>query len=532
MMIEMLGRFISRLEDTPVTVAGWLATFLGVLWIRYLLEAFSSPDPNGFLPSTVSTLVHFTMYYLATVTLTVVTVSAATRISALRMMRAVLFVLPIMWLGPLVDLSRGVYAKMSYVPVATPADLVHYFFTFFGPLTGFGATLGLRIELGILIVLIGVYVYTRTSRLTAALLGSFLTYVWIFVTFTIPSIISFVLPAGGILTALHGSLVYRSFLPPAELYSINTIGDFLTDAILAQTFYLLLCVSSVVWFLRTQKDATIAMLKNVRLARVSHFLTVAVLGALIALAEGNVVQWSLLDGITVTVAALVIVFAWLFAVATNDLADEPIDAISNASRPLITGAVTRGMMRDAAFIFGVMTLLGALALGSYSFFLMTIFTAAYYIYSMPPLRLKRVPMLASALIGIASLCCALLGFFLISVRRELIVFPSSVALLVVLFFTLLTNVRDLKDSAGDASAGISTIPTMLGERRARIIIGALMCLAYILVPLFIAIPALWVPSLIAGVASGIGIWLGFGERYAFALYFTYIVSIVTLLSYI
>lgn len=531
----MIKGWIASLETAPMSVAGWLAGFAGVIWVRYFLESFSSPGVSGYLSSDLPTLLHYTLYYIAAITLTVVIVSAITRISPSRMMRAIIFILPIMWLGPLVDLIRGGSTHISYLFVADSSVLLHDFFTYFGPLTGEGATFGLRIELGLLIVMLGTYVYVHTKRLTATLLSMFVVYAVVFVSAVLPSLIAFLLPTGAgdtaLFVALQSALISHDFLHPSETYSIFRTIELLFDAVIAQVLYLIFCVSGIMWLYSVRKDAVIAMFRNIRLERLTHFIIVAFLGGLIALAGGSRINWTILDFITVAVAVVTIVFTCIFAIVTNDLVDEPIDAISNTSRPLITGALTKKMMQDAGLVTGLLALAGALTLGSYATFWILAFTATYYIYSVPPLRLKRIPILASAFIGIATLTMMLLGFFLVSTNQMLSAFPTSIALLTVFFMTLITNVRDLKDIEGDTAAGIWTVPTLLGDRLARRVIGGMTCIAYILVPLFIPVKSLWAPSLLVGIVSWLGLIRGKGERFAFALYFLYLASVVLILYF-
>ena len=533
-MPRMLERYITKLETAPMSIAGWLAAFAGIVWVRYFLEAFSSPNVSGFVPSDMPTLLHYALFYLAAVVVTVVVVGTVSRLPLLPMMRTLIFILPLMWLAPLIDLANG-GAHMAYLFAASPFALLKDFFTYFGPFTAYGITLGLRIELGLLIFMLGAFVFIKTKKLSKAFLGMVVGYVVIFASVSLPSVMGFFLPAnasGAVFAgSLSNALVSHNFLHPSETYTAYRTLELLFDASMAQTWFVILVIAGGAWLYLVRKNVMVAMIRNIRPERAIHFIIFAFLGGLIALSEGTKVNWTVLDFITIVVAALTIIFAWAFAVITNDLVDESIDTVSNTDRPLVTGTLSSGMMRDAALVCGVMTTLGALALGSYALFWMLVFSAAYYIYSVPPLRLKRIPILASAFIGVATLATMLLGFFLISTNQGLAAFPSQIALLVVLFMTLITNVRDLKDIKGDNAAGIWTIPTLLGNRRARIVIGAMTFVAYALVPLFIPVPILWAPSLIIGVASWVGLVQGRGERFAFSLYFFYLASIILLLHF-
>ncbi len=193
------------------------------------------------------------------------------------------------------------------------------------------------------------------------------------------------------MTVLNHSLVSHSFLHPSELYTSARLFEMLFNAAMAQVWYLVLAVVGGAWLFMARPDIARAVLRNIRPERLAHFIIFAVLGGLLALMLGARVAWTGLDIVTLLVAFLTITSAWIFAVATNDLCDEDIDAVSNSERPLITGSLQGGDMRDVALVSGLMTLLGGCALGSYSLFFILVFSAAYYVYSVPPLRLKRVP---------------------------------------------------------------------------------------------------------------------------------------------
>lgn len=527
----MIKRFVTSLEMVPMSIVEWLAAFTGVVGIRILLEAFSNPDvKRAYLDSALPTMLHYLFFYLGAVTATVVCVSVVTRLSPLRMMRAIIFILPIIWVAPLIDLTYG-GARIAYI-FATPTVLLKDFFTFFGPLTGFGATLGLRIELALLMLMLGGYAYLHTKRLSSALFGMGTAYILIFITMSLPSLLVF----GSSSSVVWGSngILQRSLLGHNSLYPLYnsyTTSSLLFDVSQSQVWYVVFCIAGLTWLYLVRKHVVRAIVQNIRPERVMHFLVAGLLGGFIALSAGTSISWTIFDFITITTAILTIVFAWVFAVVMNDLVDEPIDAISNTGRPLVTNVLTKGDMREAGIVAGLAAFFGALTLGSYATFWVLIFSAAYYIYSVPPLRLKRVPILASILIGIATLAMLLLGFFLVSSDQLFSAFPARLALLVVLFMTLITNVRDLKDIAGDTAEGILTLPTMLGDHKSRMVIGGMTFGAYVLVPLFIPVAILWVPSLLIATVSLVGIVQGRGEKFVFALYFSYLTLIVFILHF-
>jgi 4-hydroxybenzoate polyprenyltransferase len=181
--------------------------------------------------------------------------------------------------------------------------------------------------------------------------------------------------------------------------------------------------------------------------------------------------------------------------------------------------VTKEEMKDIALVSGVCAVLGALSLGAYSTYLIVAFLCAYFVYSMPPLRLRRVPILSMFLISLACLTVTMLGFFLFSTDLHVDAFPRPLALLIILCFTLGANMKDLKDIEGDRAVGIMTIPTLFGEAWGRTIIGGMLFLSMMLVPVILSRPALFFPAVASAGALWVGVVRGKGERFIFGVYF-------------
>ncbi len=132
---------------------------------------------SGFIASDMPTLLHYSLFYLGAVLLTVVAVHAITRVPLVPMTRAFLFLLPLMWLAPLIDLVIG-GGRMAYLFVS-PAALLTDFLTYFGPLTTPGITLGMRIELALIMLVIAGYVFLRTRRVFLSIVCLIASYVGI-----------------------------------------------------------------------------------------------------------------------------------------------------------------------------------------------------------------------------------------------------------------------------------------------------------------------------------------------------------------
>jgi 4-hydroxybenzoate polyprenyltransferase len=94
----------------------------------------------------------------------------------------------------------------------------------------------------------------------------------------------------------------------------------------------------------------------------------------------------------------------------------------------------------------------------------------YYIYSKKPLYLKRWFFLASPLLAFNALLIAMAGFFLISANQKILAFPIETIWFMLIGFSIVTNLKDIKDIEGDRAAGIKTLPVIFGQEKAKKII--------------------------------------------------------------
>ena len=225
MLSSMFAHTFKKIERTPMSVAGWLAGFTGILFIRYFLETFSSRGVQSYVTSDMPTLLHYSLFYLGVLILTVLVISVITPEIPRTLIKTILFFFPLVWLAPVIDLLHGGGA-MAYI-FATPKELLTDFFTYFGPLVPAGGiTLGIRIELGLILAGIAGYVYFYTHALGKTLRAVFAAYVVVFVAVALPSILVASLSMGGSVIPIfwnlqHSSLLSHSFLHPSDAYDLT-----------------------------------------------------------------------------------------------------------------------------------------------------------------------------------------------------------------------------------------------------------------------------------------------------------------------
>lgn len=226
------------------------------------------------------------------------------------------------------------------------------------------------------------------------------------------------------------------------------------------------------------RPMTIAILRDLRFARLLHFIALATLGASLLLREASTpgkTPW--LDlALRFTLFCIALVYVAVFAIVTNNIEDLETDRITNRDRPLVRGDVAA----RPYFFAGAACLGFGLALGWLTqpaiFWALGGVSAVYVTYSCRPLRLKRIPILAKLLFGVNALLIAVCGYTMAGGEPRL--FPVAWAVYLLVPLSLAANFVDLKDTEGDRQMGVLTLPVLLGEPRARLVIAAATFLTY------------------------------------------------------
>ena len=255
-------------------------------------------------------------------------------------------------------------------------------------------------------------------------------------------------------------------------------GTFFNGGI-AYFYYFIDLILMVGWMMCYRCELLKQCIKNSRPERALHYFLLIALGLFtaIGLEHGQpFANW--IDVLAFCLLLTAYFFAWLFAISVNDVVDIDIDRISNKNRPLVTEKISKKEMQGVGTFFLIWSLVGAYLIGPWAFFSIIMFTAAYYIYSAPPLRLKRVPLVGTFLISLACLSAVTAGFYFASGIQLASAFPARLILIVLLGFTLAANIKDIKDVDGDRAEGIATIPTIFKGHTGKAIVGAMLAIAF------------------------------------------------------
>ncbi|MBD3349591.1 MAG: tetratricopeptide repeat protein [Candidatus Eisenbacteria bacterium] len=497
--LPRLRSYIERLENAPHHWGYAVLTFLGVVIARNLLEGALGPKGAlGFTyfasGSALMVLDHFLLFYVTLFLGFSLLLSLLARERIGRVMKVATPAWALVLIPPFLDylISGGEGIRITYV-----SELGDVVFRFFDPRASLEyISPGQRVEILAACLLGAAYVRVKTrnwARAVAAFAGIYLVL----------AVAGFLPSAFARLSAAAGG----HSVPPRTAYDLTFKAGGLVPDESRKLALLFLVSSSALAFLAYLRHAPArarAMLRGLRPLRSAHYVGLALFGAALAgavflHAQVRVGSGGDILGIVGTLAA--VFFAFQSSAAVNDLFDVRADRIAGNPRPLARKELDRRDVAGQAAVLGIAGLLFALNV-KYSTFLALLLTyAVSLIYSMPPLRLKRVPVLSTLTLGYISFLTAVVGFSLFAEERAFALFPPRLGAVLVLSFGLGFAAKDLKDVEGDRATGVVTLPVLFGTRKGRYIVAALVFASYAFVPALLRLRVLIVPSLVVAAAS-------------------------------
>jgi 4-hydroxybenzoate polyprenyltransferase len=516
---------IQRLENIQLTFYSGFATLLSIIFVRNFLEIFSDSNKYWNLLNFEKFFLHYPVWSIALLFLIIFALHVLSSEKIEKITKITVLFSVIIWSVPILDLilSQGRGFNISYLH-GDFNSLVKQFITYFGPYSGKGASYGMRIEIGTVLFLTFLYIFYKKGSILKAIITPFIIYSIIFILGSFPAWIKIIL-----------QLSYNSDAASRFLEIEKILNHFYSFDIKISMFLLIIVLIFLfIWLYLYDKNVFKGILKNVRFARVLHYEAMLITGIVLGYFTFNNsnIFTSPLSYLVLLCAVLSVFCAWLCAIGINDFADVRIDAISNRERPLVNQKIKKSDYKNIILIFFLLALLFSY-LVRYSFMIMIfVYIILAYIYSAKPLRLRQIPVLSSFIIASASLIIIMGGFLILTQNNSLSQFPGKVILLVLLVYTLAVNFKDIKDIEGDKKCGIVTIPTLMGEKNGKRVIGILVFISYILVPLILDIPGLIIFTVIYGLTS---FWVlnakKMKEFLFFTIYFIFLIQLFYFYNY-
>lgn len=442
---RQIQKIIAYVENPRIPFLYYALIFLSCITLRNFGEIFSdqakipfklypgnSPLYLSIWRSLSISLLHYYVFWIALFLGLALIVYLLTKENVNKILRTLFSFSFILNFTPLGDLvfGKGRDMNISYLYPKNLAEFIR--------LPVF-ITPGMKITSTIGILLVFFYVWTKTNNLKRGFLGSIGLYFLLALTAILPFV----------LKASH----------PVPLIRFLLLAIFLELLVI---FYLL------------KREYLRALFKDVRLLRVLHFDAMFFLGILLArqpLLKTLAGNWDcfLLTKISASLA-------WLAAIMFNNLEDYEIDKISNPLRPLVSASITAQDYKKIAQAAIAASAIFALGVNFQTFFLVLLLMGNSFIYSLPPLKCKRIPVFSKVFIAFDSLIVVMLGY--IFAGAELLKFPAILNWYFLIFISLCMNFIDLKDYAGDKQAGILTLPVIMGIRKAKLLIGFFFLVSY------------------------------------------------------
>ena len=443
-------KFIERIENSKIPFWKFIAFFLGIILIRFVLEVALSHYSNTLFDLPGFLLIFF--FYISIAVSTIILFHIFTKTSIDKLSKVILpaFVLTIF--PPLIDflISGGKGFAMGYL--APKTNLIFAFFTMGGIPTNQALTIGIRLELVVFLFLSFYYFQMKNPSLIKNLIKTFFVYCMIFLYAMTP-------------------IILQLFL---NIFSLKLV-DYWYQTIYSSSIILIAIQILLILWIHDKKLLT-SIAFDLRINRILHFLLLFLIGLLIGL-KSFTPKLDFNLALMIILAPLAIFFAILFSLIQNNIHDFRIDSISNKNRPLQLGANIK-KYNNFSHIFLFLSLCFAISAGITTLIATLLFALSYYIYSNPPFRLKQIPIVSKLLISFCSLLTILVGFIIAG--GTLATFPISIVILFLIGFTLAINFIDIKDYFGDKKEKIRTLPVILGLKKSKLLISTFFIIAYAL----------------------------------------------------
>jgi 4-hydroxybenzoate polyprenyltransferase len=501
-MRYFLSRAIDSIERSPITLPLFVMTFFTLIIARLLVENTLGFFQEHSLFSFFFEFSHTFLFFLCSFILMVFLVRFAGDTTLKKATNILLFGFLIILTPPIIDrLIMGAGNYWSFYEFDGFFGLLKRYITLFGDTPDIGITYGVRVEVVIVTLLLGLYSFIKSKRVLKALLVSLLAYTILFILGTFPAWLTLgILSLEKSFFAISGSDVAALFLTPEGIFSRN-----LTDFRSVLNVKMSIVYSVMAFFLastllyREFPRYFFALWKNIRIPQIIYHGGLLLLGMALAFLFTEApftLNFFHITGALVLIIA--VACAWIASVIANDCFDKHIDILTNINRPLIENTVPEELYKTFGILFFIASLLLSGIISFSALFLLLAYQAIAWLYSAPPLRLKRYPIIATLFAAFAGILILITGFLAVSPGNNVHTLPLPLLFYLFTAYALILPIKDFKDIRGDAQDHIYTFPVVLGKEKAKLLIGSLTFLLYAFSPLILNERILFFPALFFG----------------------------------
>ncbi len=400
--------------------------------------------------------VHFPLFYLTTYLLITILISIFIHHDIVKVTKITAPGLGLIVLVPIIDAIICGGCFITY-----PSRLEKFYLFFLNPFTSLidiGVSIGQRIVIICICLLTFVYCYIKTKKIIKSIA--------LFIV-----VLLLILLMGSITTLLAGNQPEKIFVSG---------GIFYTDTQKFSAIYSVLFIIALLLYLylADRKNFNLFVV-SLRIERMAFYGFLGIAGFILAQQQSKIIHK--LDFFNL----LAILFIFLspsigFCVLQilNDFFDIRADAISKPRNPLVQG-IRKKYYIFLGLVFAILCLVLSSILNYYGFLIMFSFLLLGVIYSVPPVRVKRFPLLSTFILAIAVVLSIGLGFSVIYYEKALHQIPHSLIYAILCGVTLGFTAKDINDTVADKNNGTFTLPvllyksdTMIGRLPIGLIIGS------------------------------------------------------------
>lgn len=469
--MKSLNALLKHVESTGLRRS--LSTVMAWIFIRVFFEGvFELTHQIGYIPFSYKALViyflHFPLFYINLFLILVIITTLLTGEHIRRVTGACASGFGLIILVPLIDWFAGGGYAITY-----PSRIGPYLLGALNPFVSiidYGGSPGQRIILFIICICLALYGYVKTKKISMGIL-LFLASYFIIVIF------------GGLPTIVAGNRPETMFVTGGILYSDTQKFTAL--------FLLLSIISGICYMLLFDREKFVLVLRSLRPERALFYAGMGLFGLFLSLHQQGISIFStfpsLFDTIGIIVMMVSLAAGFQCAAAFNDIHDLSEDRMTRSRNPLVQGLDSRYYSWWTGALC-VTALLCALLLNYTAFLIMITYLAIGVLYSMPPIRFKRIPLVATFMLAVAVILSMALGYSLITGSTALNQIPQSILLPTLIGITLGFTAKDIHDTDADRVSGVYTVPALLvvGKGRlGRLPIAVLIGFSYICYALFI-----------------------------------------------
>ncbi|MBI5620158.1 UbiA family prenyltransferase [Candidatus Gottesmanbacteria bacterium] len=411
------------------------------------------------------------------------------------------------------------------------------FLTFFST-SPFGreATIGIRIEITLVVILASLYVATKTRNWIKTLVAGLGGYSIAFFYMAMPVFYKGLKANLGFTPTMSYPREYVDFLIYIMLVLIPIHLSLCKKRERTQFFEKFFELIDVKQF-KVSKLIIMTLIRNIRPFRLIHYTLLSFFGMFLAYRfdPGSYYSFNVLKIIPLIFS---MAFAWLFAVQINDIFDIKIDKISNQRRPLVKKFIDRENYKIYSVLFFILSLIIASLINFAVANMILYFMVAYsFIYSAPPLRLRRFLIIPNVIIGLCSVLAVLFGFSAIVNSKTFALMPLHYSLFIFLIYAFASTMKDIKDYKGDKVNKIDTLPTVLGPTLGKEIIGFCIVISFVFMGILISwilplYPKNWLAFLtMVFAALGYLFTVKKNEKWLFFIEYLYVTVMLSTVSY-